>query len=77
MFYSVRMKSQFCGFRCTEEFLKGLDARAQSLHMSRSQYIVQVLRQELATGRPNLNVIAEKRQSYRADRTSRRKSANR
>jgi hypothetical protein len=48
-----------CAFSCDEKFLKLIDERAASLGMKRSQYIVQVLRQELLTGAPNLNIVAE------------------
>ena len=53
-----------CAFSCSEEFLKIVDGRASSLGMNRSQYIVQVLRQDLITGRPNLNVVAEQAAVY-------------
>ena len=48
-----------CAFSCQADFLKKIDQRARSLGMTRSQYIVQVLRQDLLTGNPNLSVISE------------------
>lgn len=46
-------------FSCSPELLKLLDDRAGSLGMKRSEYIVQLIRQDLATGRPNLSIVAE------------------
>lgn len=36
-----------------------VDRRAASLAMTRSAYIVQLLRQDLMTGKPNLNIISQ------------------
>lgn len=41
-----------------------VDARASSLSMNRSQYIVQVLRQDLMSGQSNLNILAEAQPEY-------------
>ena len=60
-----------CAFSCDVEFLKLIDARAASLGMNRSQYVVQVLRQDLLTGRPNLNVVAESKPTYKIPRKRR------
>ena len=51
-------------FSCTREFLDMVDARAKSLGMNRSQYIVQVLRQDLLEGKRNLLVVGEDRTQY-------------
>lgn len=59
------------GFSCSRELAELIDARAASLHMNRSNYISQVLRQELLSGRPNLNIVAEQPAEYEV--TSRRK----
>lgn len=48
-----------------EQFLNRIDQRARSLGMNRSQYIVQVLRQDLLTGKPNLSVLSEENDSPR------------
>lgn len=53
-----------CAFSCSVEFLNLVDARAASLGMNRSQYVVQVLRQDLVTGKPNLNIVAEQAALY-------------
>ena len=46
-------------FSCSREFLDLVDARAASLNMNRSQYITQVLRLEITSGNPSLNIVAE------------------
>jgi len=46
-------------FSCDEEFLKLIDARATSLGMSRSHYIIQVLRRDLLDQSSNLSIVAE------------------
>ena len=58
------MKSEFCGFRCTEKFLEDIDARANSLHMTRSQYILQALRQEILSGGKSMSIVAEQAAVY-------------
>ena len=58
------MKSEFVGFRCSEDFLQTVDERAASLGMTRSQYIVAVLRQDLVSGKPNLNIVGKKVAAY-------------
>jgi hypothetical protein len=45
-------------FSCPKEFLAMVDQRAASLGMTRSAYIVQVLRQDIMTGKPNLSIIS-------------------
>lgn len=47
-----------CAFSCQRQFLAQVDQRADSLGMTRSAYIVQVLRQDILSGRPNLNIQA-------------------
>jgi len=49
-----------CGFSCNPEFLALIDERAQSLGMNRSQYIVQVIRNEIARGGADLSVVGSK-----------------
>ncbi len=51
-------------FSCDEEFLKLIDARAASLGMSRSHYIIQVLRSDLLEKSDGLNVVAEATTAY-------------
>jgi metal-responsive CopG/Arc/MetJ family transcriptional regulator len=46
-------------FSCDKEFLKRIDARAESLGMNRSQYIIQVLRKDLMEDSEGLNIVAE------------------
>ena len=48
-----------CAVSCTKEFLEEVDRRARSLGMTRSAYIVQVLRQDIISGKPNLSIIAQ------------------
>lgn len=48
-----------CAFSCPREFLTLVDQRAASLGMTRSAYIVQLLRQDIIHGRPNLNIIGQ------------------
>ena len=53
-----------CAFSCSKEFLEKVDARAESLGMNRSQYIVQVLRRELFSDTTELSIVAEERDAY-------------
>ena len=53
-----------CAFSCNREFLEAVDARAKSLHMKRSEYIVHVLRQEIMGNQSTLNIAAESRAEY-------------
>lgn len=46
-------------FSCDEEFLNRINARAASLGMNRSQYIIQVLRRDLMEQSDGLNIVAE------------------
>jgi hypothetical protein len=55
-------------FSCDEEFLKLIDARAASLGMSRSHYIIQVLRHDLLEQTGGLNVVAESGTAYGSKR---------
>ena len=55
-------------FSCDEEFLKLIDARAASLGMSRSHYIIQVLRRDLLEQSNGLNIVAESGSSYGSNR---------
>ena len=48
-----------CAFSCLPEFLGKIDARARRLELSRSQYVVHVLRQDLIADGPELRIIAE------------------
>lgn len=48
-----------CAFSCSREFLVLVDRRAASLGMTRSAYIVQLLRQDIINGRPNLNIVGQ------------------
>ena len=41
-----------------------MDERAKSLGMKRSHYIVQVLRQDIIAGPPNLNIVADQAALY-------------
>jgi hypothetical protein len=58
------MKTALCGFRCEPEFKNMVVQRAASLGMTPSQYVVLVLREDIKSGRPNLNVIAESKPEY-------------
>lgn len=51
-------------FSCDEEFLKLIDTRAASLGMSRSHYIIQVLRRDLLEQSGSLNIVAENGTAY-------------
>jgi len=51
-------------FSCDEKFLKLIDARAVSLGMNRSQYIIQVLRRDLLNQSASLHVVAEEGVPY-------------
>lgn len=42
-----------------KSFLNSFDARAASLGMSRSHYIIQVLRRDLLENNEGLNIVAE------------------
>ncbi len=53
-----------CAVSCTREFLALVDRRAASLGLNRSAYIIQVLRQDLFSGKPNLNIVAESHGEY-------------
>jgi hypothetical protein len=55
-------------FSCDEEFLKLIDARADSLGMSRSHYIIQVLRRDLLEQTGGLNIVAESGTTYESKR---------
>lgn len=58
-FYTIlAMSRTACAFSCQKEFLALVDERAKSLGLTRSAYIVQVLRQDILSGRPNLNILA-------------------
>lgn len=48
-----------CAFSVQEDFLAMIDQRAKALGMKRSEYIVQVLRQEIFHGNPNLTIALE------------------
>ena len=48
-----------CAFSCSREFLTQVDRRAASLGMTRSAYIVQLLRQDIINGSPNLNIVGQ------------------
>jgi hypothetical protein len=52
-------------FSCDAKFLKLIDARAASLGMNRSQYIIQVLRRDLLDQSASLQVIAEEGVPYK------------
>ncbi len=52
-------------FSCDEKFLKLIDARAASLGMNRSQYIIQVLRHDLLDQSASLNIVAEEGSLYK------------
>lgn len=41
-------KKESASFSCSKEFLEQLDQRASALGMSRTQYITQLIRQDLA-----------------------------
>ncbi len=58
------MKRVACAFSVNREFLELIDARAESLGLSRSAYIVQVLRKELLSGSDSLSIVAEGRNDY-------------
>jgi len=64
-------------FSCDGEFLKLIDARASSLGMSRSHYIVQVLRRDLLEQSDGLNVVAESGVPYGRPRKNPRKDGGR
>lgn len=50
-----------CAFSVQEEFLVLIDARAASLGMKRSEFIVQALRKELLMNTGGMNIVAEQR----------------
>lgn len=53
-----------CAFSVSEDFLKLIDARAKSLDLSRSAYIVQVLRKEILSGSTEMRIVAEEKGTY-------------
>ena len=58
------MKRVPCAFSVSRDFLDVIDARAESLGLSRSAYIVQVLRKELASGSSQFSIVAEEPPVY-------------
>jgi hypothetical protein len=46
-------------FSCSKELRDKIDARARSLGMNRSQYIIQVLRKDLAVPLSEFNIITD------------------
>lgn len=66
------MKTVLVAFRMTPEQVEQLDARAEAFGMNRSQYILQVLRREIAAPADSLQIIAEKKTQYRAPGTTRK-----
>ena len=58
------MKRIACAFSVSREFLDQIDARADELGLSRSAYIVQVLRKELISGASQLSIVAETSTDY-------------
>ena len=65
-----------CAFSCTAEFLRKIDARAASLGMNRSQYILQVLRKDLFSGNQNLSIVGEQSAPYPAATPRRRRPSH-
>ncbi|NKB23202.1 MAG: hypothetical protein GKR87_02200 [Kiritimatiellae bacterium] len=57
-----------CAFSCDKEFLAIIDERTNVLGMNRSQYIIQVLRNDIFDGQLTLKVVAEKKAKYRPDK---------
>jgi len=53
-----------CAFSVNRELLEQIDARAKSLGMTRSAYIVHVVRNDLLRGAADLNIVAESPPSY-------------
>lgn len=51
-------------FSCSKELLDKIDARARSLEMNRSQYIIQVLRKDLSGSMSELSIVAEESAEY-------------
>lgn len=56
-----------CAFSCKKEFLDLVDKRAAALGMNRSAYIVQLLRQDIMSGKPNLNIISQQASIFNGD----------
>lgn len=64
MVYTGPMKRIACAFSVSKEFLDQIDVRAKSLGLSRSGYIVQVLRKEIISGDQGLKIVAEEPVAY-------------
>ena len=62
--YTGHMKRIPCAFSVTRELLEKIDARAEALGLSRSAYIVQIVRKDLASGSSGLRIVAEKKAEY-------------
>ena len=67
------MKRIACAFSVTQEFLDKIDVRAQSLGMSRSAYMVQVLRNDLLTDSSSFKVAMERGATYGKKKATGRK----
>ena len=72
MGYIWAMKRIPCAFSVTRELLEKIDARAEALGLSRSAYIVQVVRRDLMSGSSSLKIVAEKKAEYGTKRKKRR-----
>ena len=62
---SPKPRQKLVVFRVAPEFLQAMDARCEQLGMSRSSYILQVLRRELLRGTEDLRIVAEVKGKYR------------
>lgn len=51
-----------CSFSAPEEFILRIDARAESLGMKRSEFIVHALRKELMESGHSFSIVAEQSQ---------------
>lgn len=74
MVYIGPMKRIPCAFSVTKELLEKIDARAEALGLSRSAYIVQIVRRDLMSGSSSLNIVAETKSEYGTKRKRRKKS---
>ena len=74
MVYIGPMKRIPCAFSVTKELLEKIDARAEALGLSRSAYIVQIVRRDLASGSSSLRIVAEEKSEYGTKKKRRKKS---
>lgn len=74
MGYTGGMKRIPCAFSVSKELLEKIDARAEALGLSRSAYIVQIVRKDLMTGSSSLSIVAETKSEYGSKKKRRKKS---